>query len=385
MLQRGYNLIREISKYNKVHLLAFVHPEIFSSPEKVIESRNELEKYCASVEYFSLWPKKSVVHKYIAFAGGFFYPYPFSVLAHRSSAYARRIDELVNQQSVDLIHYDTIGLAPYLAHHMNVPSVLTHHNIESQLMARRAKHESTFFRRFYIGLQARRLRKYEITQSPLFHSNLMMSTTDELALKEMAPDARTHVIPNGVDLDYFKPQPADHDAALIYTGGMNMFANMDAVLHLINDIFPIIKESVPNVKFYAIGQAPPDQLTEMGKNDPSIVVTGYVEDVRPFVARAAVYVVPLRVGGGTRLKVLDALAQAKAIVSTSIGCDGKNIYIEDTNEGFAGKVIKLLRDETERKRLGSAARALAKEQYSWSEIGKQLQQAYEEVVATAKA
>ena len=391
VLQRGYNLIREISKYNKVHLLAFIHPEIFGTPEQITESRNELEKYCASVEYFSLWPKKSVIHKFIAVAGGFVYPYPFSVLAHRSSVYARRIDELVKQQSIDLIHYDTIGLAPYLARHRDVPSVLTHHNIESHLMARRAKHESTIFRRFYIDLQAKRLRKCEISQSPRFQSNLMMSKIDELALKEMAPGVRTHVIPNGVDLDYFEPQSATQDIALIYTGGMNMFANKDAVLHLLNDIWPIIKESVPDVKFYAIGQDPPNELIEMSKDDPSIIVTGYVDDVRPFVARAAVYVVPLCVGGGTRLKVLDALAQAKAIVSTSIGCeginvtDGVNIYIEDTNQGFARRVIELLRNEAERKRLGSAARALVKEEYSWSGIGKLLQQAYEEAVAAANA
>ena len=386
-MQRGYNLIREISRDNQIHLLAFIHPEILGTPELIDESRNELNKFCASVDYFPLWPKKSAIHKYLAFAAGFAYPYPFSALAHRSASYARRIDELVNKNSIDLIHYDTIGLAPYLSRHLDIPSVITHHNIESRLMARRARVEDTALKRFYVSLQSRRLEKYEISQSPRFKFNVMMSGTDESELKEMAPQVRTRIVPNGVDVDYFRPEAVVQEPSLIYTGGMNMFANKDAVMHLLQDIWPAIKESVPGVKFYAIGQDPPKELLEIGKKDPSVIVTGYVDDIRPYVARSAVYVVPLRVGGGTRLKVLDALAQGKAMVSSSVGCEGievthgLNIYIEDTNEGFASRTIELLRDEAGRKQIGEAARTLAVEKYSWTGIGKVLQQVYEDATA----
>ena len=170
-----------------------------------------------------------------------------------------------------------------------------------------------------------------------------------------------------------------------------MFANKDAVTYLLEDIWPIIKAAVPDVKFYAIGQDPPRELLELSRNDPAIKVMGYVDDIRPYVARAAVYVVPLRVGGGTRLKVLDALAQGKAIVSTSVGCegievtDGKNILIEDTIDGFANKTIELLKDESRRRRLGSEARVLAEERYAWGKIGKEMQRTYEEVVKRKKS
>lgn len=391
VLQRGFNIIREISKYNDVHLLAFFHPDTLSKPELIDESRRVLGELCSTVEYFPLWPKKSALHKYFAFTAGILYPYPFSAMAHRSFSYAKRIDELVSHLSIDVIHYDTIGLAPYRTQHPEIPSVLTHHNIESNLMARRADAEKTLFSRFYVALQAKRLRRYEISQSPLFDNNVVMSQTDEAELRQMVSQVYIRVVPNGVDIDYFQPKLGGQEPSLIYTGGMNMFANKDAVTYLLEDIWPIIKAAVPDVKFYAIGQDPPRELLELSRNDPAIKVMGYVDDIRPYVARAAVYVVPLRVGGGTRLKVLDALAQGKAIVSTSVGCegievtDGKNILIEDTIDGFANKTIELLKDESRRRRLGSEARVLAEERYAWGKIGKEMQRTYEEVVKRKKS
>lgn len=383
VLQRGYNLVREIGKYNETHLLAFVHPDILATPEQIEASRAELERHCASVQYFPLWPKRSSLHKLAAFGAGFVYPRPFSVLAHRSAAYADAIRRLVRARSVDLLHVDTIGLAPYRRLAMHLPSVLTHHNIESQLMARRAEVETAALHRLYVSLQARRLRAYEAAQSPLFDMNVMMSSNDAAELHAIAPAAATAIVPNGVDTGYFTAATEGHDKACIYTGGMNMYANKDAVLYFLRDIWPAVREVHPDAKFYAIGQDPPRELQEYAQRDPSVVVTGYVDDVRPYVRKAAIYVVPLRVGGGTRLKVLDALAQGKAIVSTSLGCegisvtDGTDIVIEDAPARFAAQVCALFDDADARKRLGAAARQLAESAYGWPAIGRELQQVYE--------
>lgn len=386
VLQRGYNIIREICKYNEVHLLAFNHPDILGSSQAIEESRQALGKHCASIEYFPLWPKKTALHKLAAFGLGMLYPKPFSVLAHKSTDYARAVRRFMGESDIGLMHIDTIGLAPYRALAAGRPCVLTHHNIESRLMERRAEVETDLLHKFYVGTQARRLRAYEASQSPAFDMNIVMSPIDERELREIAPGTATAIVPNGVDTDYFQPSVEGHEKAAIYTGGMNMYANKDAVLYFLKDIWPAVLREHPDARFYAIGQDPPEELREHARREPSVVVTGYVDDVRPYVRKAAVYVVPLRVGGGTRLKVLDALAQGKAIVSTSLGCegiaatDGRNIRIEDTPEGFSARVNALFSDAETRRVLGTAARELAVSQYGWGAIGAGLQQVYEDVL-----
>ena len=164
-----------------------------------------------------------------------------------------------------------------------------------------------------------------------------------------------------------------------------MFANEDAVLYMLKEMWTRIKQAIPNVRFYVIGQDPTKEILDFAKKDDAVTVTGFVDDIRPYVARSAVYVVPIRVGGGTRLKVLDALAQGKAIVSTSVGCeginvtDGRNIRIEDNPVEFAKRTIELLKDADRRRELGQEARQLAVEEYSWEKIGKVLDGVYQEV------
>lgn len=384
VLQRGYNIIRELNKRGSVHLLAFVHPDSLTTPEAVAESREVLGRYCESIEYFPLWPKRNAMTRTIAFAVGAFWAEPFSVLAHRSACFRSRVAAWLRPGVVDLVHYDTIALAQYLPRQPAHPSVVTHHNIESKLMERRAAAEARRVARWYIGAQANRLREYEARHSPCFDMNIVMSDLDARNLQAIAGEVATTVVPNGVDTEYFRPQPGKETAALIYTGGMNMFANRDAVLYFLSHVWPRVKATVPQAIFYAVGQDPPPELRRMATPGSGVVVTGYVDDVRPYVAKAAVYVVPLRVGGGTRLKVVDALAQGKAIVSTTIGCEGidvtpgENIVIADQSEAFAERVIGLLQDPVERARLGQAARSLAELRYAWTEVGKRLERAYEQ-------
>lgn len=385
VLQRGYNIIREIARHNEIHLLAFVHPDTLTSPEMIAESRAELEKHCAAVEYFPLWPKKSRLHKYGGLMLGLFSSRPFSFLAHRSHALRKRIDEILANGNIDLIHCDTIALAQYFKRKWNIPAVLTHHNIESELMDRRAEVQGNPLARFYLKREVSKLRAAEIAESVRFNINITMSEVDAQKLRKLVPDARTAVIPNGVDLDYFKPITGLETRSVIYTGGMNMFANKDAVLYFINNIWPRIKAGIPEARFYIIGQDPPPELIRMARQDRGLQVLGYVDDVRPHVAKAGVYVVPLRVGGGTRLKVLDALAQGKAIVSTSVGCEGiqvepgKNVFIEDDEDRFSERVLELLRNDAARLKLGGAARELACEKYGWEASGAKLHQVYTEL------
>lgn len=382
VLQRGYNLVRELGRDASVHLLAFVHPDVLPNAATLEVSRDALQKHCAAVEYFPLWPKASPVHRMAGLAAAAFSSLPFSVLAHRSSAFRRRVAELVKTKRFDVIHVDTIALAQFLDQGWSIPTVLTHHNIESQLMERRAGAENGLLARMYLRRETRKLLTYEAEMSGTFDVNVFVAQTDEQTLMGRVPGLRTAIVPNGVDVEYFTPNQGKQQPALIYTGGMNMFANRDAVMYFLNEIWPLVREQVPDVRFFAVGQDPPKELLDLAARDPQVVVTGYVTDIRPFVHDVSVYVVPLRVGGGTKLKVLDAMAMGKAMVTTSIGCEGievrsgEHLLVADSPEQFADETVTLLRDPSRRSTLGRSARELVERRYSWKMIGGQLLEAY---------
>jgi len=384
VLQRGFNLIRELGRHADVHLLAFVHPDVLPTPQTLEESRRVLQQCCRTVEYFPLWPKTSAVNRIAALGLGVCSHQPFSVIAHRSAAFARRVKDIIRDRHIDVLHVDTVALSQFVPPGLALPTVLTHHNIESLLMERRAQVETRTLARWYLNREVRKLRRYEADLSRTFDVNITMSVPDERILQRMVPGVRTAVVPNGVDVDYFAPDGTEETPSLIYTGGMNMFANRDAVLYFLEHVWPRIAQARPDVRFLAVGQDPPKELRAIATRDPRVTVTGYVNDIRPLVRQAAVYVVPLRVGGGTRLKVLDAMASRKALVSTSIGCEGidvtpgQHLLVADSPELFTQSTLDLLSSPERRRSLGDAARSRVVERYSWRGVGQQLLRAYEQ-------
>jgi glycosyltransferase involved in cell wall biosynthesis len=390
VLQRGYNLLRELGRYHEVDLLAFHHPDELPPGEPVERSRTKLGGFCRLVEYFPLWPKRSRLHKLTAFAAGAVYTNPFSVLAHKSTRLRNRIIELCASEPPDIVHLDTIALVPYARHCADVPVVLGHHNIESQLMARRTRYETSSAARAYVRMQAARLERYEREHVGTVRLNITVSDADANTLREICPTANVAVVPNGVDTEYFVPRRGEEGPAVVFTGGMNMFANRDAVEWFLDRVWPLIKQEIPDARFCAIGQRPSARVLDAATADPSIEAPGFVDDVRPWVARAGVYVVPLRVGGGTRLKMVDAMAQGKAIVATTVGAegiDGENgvhFVLADEPTAFANATVRLLRDRVVAARLGAAARARAEERYSWPVLGEQLAANYRHVIEHAR-
>ena len=391
VLQRGYHLVRELGRRASVHLLAFVHPDELRTEAMVEESRAVLGEFCERIEYFPLWAKASPAHKAAALAASAFSPQPFSEIAHRSAAIERRVAESLRTGPYDVVHVDTVALSQFVdLDKPAVPSVLTHHNIESMLMERRASVEHRPLARQYLQRETAKLRSYEVHMSPRYDVNIVVSPDDGQTLAARVPGVRTAVVPNGVNVEYFTPDPTQETPALVYTGGMNMFANRDAVTYFLDEIWPLIRKRLPDTKFFAVGQDPPKELRAYAARDPNVIVTGFVDDIRPYVRKAAVYVVPLRVGGGTRLKVLDAMAMGKAMVSTSIGCEGiavkpgEHLMTADTPETFAQATITLLGDRVQRLSLGRAARDLVERRYAWRVIGDQLLEAYENAMLTGR-
>lgn len=386
VLQRGFNIIRELGRRATVHLLAFVHPDELRTEEMREESKCKLREHCATVEYFPLWPKASRAHLAGALAASACSSAPFSVIAHRSRLFQQRASEIIARMPVDILHVDTLALGQFVGNHSNITTALTHHNIESLLMQRRAQADERRLVKAFLMRESAKLAAMERSEAPRYDVNILMSRVDEAVLHEQAPGIRTAVVPNGVDVDYFTPSSDEDTRSLIYTGGMNMFANRDAVVHFVDRIWPHITAHVPDAKFFAVGQDPPADLVALSERDPRVVVTGFVPDIRPLVRSAAVYVVPLRVGGGTRLKVLDAMAMGKAMVSTTIGCEGldvtrdRHLRIADAPEEFAAATVALLRDRPGRIALGQSARRLVEQRYAWPVIGDGLMTTYQHAI-----
>lgn len=205
------------------------------------------------------------------------------------------------------------------------------------------------------------------------------------------PHMHIEVIPNGVDTEYFAPAAAEsEEPTLVFTGSMSSSANANAVLYFYRELFPLIKRRVPQVKLYVVGQGPPPSILELGK-DPRVVVTGFVPDVRPYLGKAWVAVVPTTVGMGCSNKILEAMAMGKSLVTTSVQADGLSLTagvhaaIADSPEAFAEQVVALLRDKRRRRAMGRAARALMEEHYTWTAATGRLQSLLEEAVRVGRA
>jgi len=216
-----------------------------------------------------------------------------------------------------------------------------------------------------------------------------VSEADRAALQRLVPGLDVTIVPNAVDVATYTSndiQPSRlPPRSLIFTGKMDFRPNVDAVLWFCQEVLPQIRRKLPDARFYIVGQSPHRRVLRLA-DDPAVTVTGYVDDVRSYIAGACVYVVPLRIGGGTRLKVLEAMAMGKPIVSTSLGCEGfegletgQELSLADTQDDFAQRVIELLGDASRREKLGQAARRFVEQRYDWRLIVPRLEQIYEKL------
>jgi glycosyltransferase involved in cell wall biosynthesis len=301
---------------------------------------------------------------------------PYTVFTYESTAFKGRLTDLLSNQSFDLLHVDSLDLSGYLSGVHDVPIICDHHNVESALLRVRAQREGTGLRRCYLNHQAALLEREERRWCNRLNLNLTVSSKDREDLLRISPGARVTVVPNGVDTTAFRPT-YDGDLGVVFVGGLTWFPNRDALEYFAERILPLIRGRMGSVPVCWVGRASPPVVDHYWRTY-GIKLTGFVDDIRPFVEPAACFVVPLRVGGGTRLKILDAWAMGKAVVSTAQGCegldarDGENILIRNSDTEFAAAVGRVLDDEELRLRLGRAGRATAEETYDWQVVGRKM-------------
>src|SRR6516165_6881466 len=269
------------------------------------------------------------------------------------------------------------------------PLVVDSHNIDYDLARQYARAGNSLTRRLYAGANWRKLRREELGTYRDADGVYVCSAADERRLLNQAPGVRTAVIPNAADVEYYQPRPTDpppDGRTVVYFGLLSTIPNIDGVVHFVQDIWPRIAKADPEARCKIIGGRPPPSLLALA--GPRVELTGFVSDLRPHLAAAAALVVPLRLGGGTRLKIVEGMAMGKAIVSTSLGAEGidavpnRDLLIENEPAAFANAVNRLLADPGLAARIGQSARQLAVERYAWSGAARTLEGFYRRILET---
>lgn len=319
-----------------------------------------------------------------------------SLVSRRPSQYWMTYSPAM-QECIDLalraVTYDVVILEHsfmgYYALPTGSPTVLDQHNVESEILFRASRNERSLIRRAYNLLEYWRYRSDEERICRAADLILATSTHDRDAMRSWGRVPPCTVVPNGVDTSYFAPMEdgdgGDQPASLVFTGSMHYAPNTEAMLYFAAEIWPLIQQQAPEVSLKIVGGAPPAEIRQLA-DLPNVTVTGSVPDVRPYLANAQVIVAPLRIGGGTRLKILEAMAMGRAIVSTSIGCEGlevqngRHLLVADEPSEFATRVTELLRDPARRADLGREGRRLVEERYDWRALGAQMEAALHELL-----
>lgn len=381
---RTFNLIKNLSGKYEIHLLSFSPG---GSPSERIGA---LSTYCAQVHIVPT-PVRSSIKRAISVL---FSPNPDMALRLPSREFANQLRILTIGERFQLVQVEAIEMAQYglalkdmgLRH----PPLIVFEDINAEyLLQRRAfetdlRHPSRWLGAIYSLVQWLKLRRYEAKVCERLDRVIAVSHADAEALGRLVPGLKPTVVPNGVDSAHYLPAGIDHesDRTVIFTGKMDFRPNVDAVLWFSHEVLPVVRQEVPDVRFKVVGRDPHPRLRHLQKV-PGVTLTGRVEDIRPHIAEAGVYVVPLRVGGGTRLKVLEAMSMGKAIVSTSLGCEGIDVapdhelVIADEPAVFAEQVVDLIGDRDRRRELGLAARLKVEAHHDWRQIVPLLEQAYE--------
>jgi sugar transferase (PEP-CTERM/EpsH1 system associated) len=379
---RTWHLMRHLARRHDITYLSFADSATSD------DDRAGMKAVCARLETVprSEPPKGSLRFQFDA-ARYLFHRLPYAVAKYQSPAFTARVDHLLQTSRFDLLVCDFLFPAVNVPARLPCRSVIFTHNVEAEIWRRHAQNRQGVSRRLFTT-QYERMLRYERSALRSFDLVLAVSEADARTLTTtygLCP--LPFVIPTGVDTTYFAPRPAvastassRHGLRLVFTGSMDWLPNEDAMLYFCRDILPLVRRLQPEATLSIVGRAPTPAVRRLAQ-EHGVSVTGRVDDVRPHIEAADVYVVPLRIGGGTRLKIFEAMAMGKAVVSTTIGAEGlpvipgRHIEIADDTQAFADVVVDLFQNDSRRRALESAARRLVVEEYDWSAVAGSLERA----------
>ena len=373
---RTYNLLRQLAARHDVTLLSYAGPRDQDGVEALgrslrvvtverpdpVRAARRLRQLRSIVTFQSFWVPEIC-----------------------STTLQDAVDDLCATVPFDLVQLEASVLCA-LEIPQGIRVVLDAHNIEYELLHRLAGGERSLARRAFNTFEYRTYRRFEERSWTHVDGCVVTSAREERIVRATAPQTLTAVVPNGVDLEFFRPSNAAVEPrTVVFNGTLAYRPNVDAAHYLVEDIWPLVRAQYPDARLIIVGSVPAAERRSLAQ--PSVILTGEVADIRAYLRRAAVVVVPVRMGGGTRLKVLEGIAMGKAMVSTSVGCegiatrDGVHLLIADDAPSFALRMSHLFDDSALRDRLGTAGRSLIEAEYSWDLAGYRLEALYQRVAA----
>jgi sugar transferase (PEP-CTERM/EpsH1 system associated) len=304
---------------------------------------------------------------------------PNLVAFYWSRKMEKEIYSLTKEGKYDIIIAMTMNMAQFVCRMGGVKKIVMPHDAEHLIYSQILLNSRGFINRLKAWLWLKKVCNYERRVYPLFDCCVVVSRKDKEAILNLSKKIKAEVLPSGVDTDFFKPTGKyTKEDILIFTGVMNTWSNVDAVTYFAREVFPLVKNIMPSVKFSIVGKRPAPRVSELAGR--SISVTGEVPDVRPYLEEASVFVAPFRVGTGLKHKILEAMAMGVPVVSTSLGSNGidiknnENILIADTAKEFGEAILALFCDRTLREKIIKNAHTLIREKYIWKAIGSRFEE-----------
>jgi sugar transferase (PEP-CTERM/EpsH1 system associated) len=384
---RSWHLLRHLAARHAVTYLSFTEP---SNTPRDIQGMLEA---CDDVQTVARRDvAKGTARFYLDAARHLANRLPYAVAKYRSAEYRARLATLLDAPRWDVVLCDFLVPAVNMPARVACPTVLFTHNVEAEIWRRHAETAAQPVRRALLRGQWRRMLRFEGATLKRFDQVLAVSEADRDTFSRLygpaCSRAPMHVVPTGVDTEYFAPRAAEtpDPFRLVFTGSMDWLPNEDAVLHFCREVLPLLRRAEPRISLSIVGRHPTAAVRRL-QDDPAIQVTGRVDDVRPHVATGVLSIVPLRIGGGTRLKIYESMAMGRAVVSTTVGAEGLpltpgvHIALADAPESFAGEVLRLLRDEAARRAMEEAGRALVLERYDWGAVAGVMERAMQTAIS----
>lgn len=367
---RAYHHLAHLVKSHQVHVACLA-----DTPGDLDHARS-LEKLCASVDVAYRTTARSLFQAAVALPMG----RSLSIAAFDSPELRAQVERRLEQDNPDVLVAYSAAMAQYIEGIQGRPRVLDFVDADSEKL-RTYGHMRSFPQSALYALEANRLARYEGRMASLFDASIFISEAEAEIVRRSHAEREFAVIPNGVDLDAFRPRmdgAQAQDPVVVFTGAMGYYPNADAVIYFANDVFPLVKAKIPNARFVIVGRDPTSAVRRLSR-PPDVTVTGFVPDVRPFLAEAAVAVAPFRMARGVQNKVLEAMASGLPVVGTTIAFQGlaagveDGIRIADTPDSLAGEVASLLTDAPRRLAMGQAARAFVERHHRWEVVGQTLE------------
>lgn len=310
---------------------------------------------------------------------------PYTIKKYISQQMIDKIRELARPDLTDVVLCDFLEMAWCRDYVKKVPTVLFEHNVESMIWRRYYDVETSALKKIYFAFEMQRMARYEAEACQSFDHILTVSEQDGQLLRKEFGLRNYTSLPTGVDTEFFQPWEGEISGRLVFCGSMDWMPNIDGFWWFYREIYNLVKNEVPAISFSVVGRRPGDDIKQVAGADPTVIITGTVDDVRPHVAAGQLYVVPLRVGGGTRIKIYEAMAMKKCVISTRIGAeglpliDGKHIVLADSEREFADRIKELLRDDNKRHSIAEAGYRLVTENYGWGKAAEILHSALQSV------